>query len=142
KKTAGPSRAESTCPTITAGPGSPGVMRYRYQPAGAPRPGGGVAIVPSGLTPSGIRPVCTPMAGMSRYTGTERDTGTGADAVATTGSGRPTGPGRPTVAATGRGGDCGRRPDTTIEPPSTARATAAAPRTARSVRSGDMGSSP
>src|SRR5215207_6341713 len=59
KNTAGPER-ESTCPTITAGPASPGRGPSSYQPA---RSTSGTSIVRSGCSPTGTTRASTPAAG-------------------------------------------------------------------------------
>src|SRR5690349_12423243 len=101
---AGPSRV-STCPRMMAGPTSPGVARFWYQPAGAPGCNGGTAMVPSLLSPSGISDVLIPIAGMASCVGTDRGKAAGPAAVITGGGGLPGEPAS-TAAANGPGGPC------------------------------------
>src|SRR3978361_1598641 len=62
-----------TCPTMIAGPSSPGVGAPVNQPAGkAP---GGVSSVPSFFRPRSIRVELTPMDGITTRVGTDLDIG-------------------------------------------------------------------
>jgi hypothetical protein len=59
---------ESTCPRITADPGSPGRAPSAYQPATSQRRGSWT--VPSGARPSRSRALATPILGITIRTGT------------------------------------------------------------------------
>ena len=72
KKTAGPSTAESTCPTITALPVSPGLAPGSYHPAWSAWSSGGTWTVPSGLVPNDMIVASTPIRGISMLVGAER----------------------------------------------------------------------
>src|SRR6185437_3734908 len=87
---------------MMAGPVSPGVARYWYQPAGASVRNGGTAMVPSSLRPSVISGVLTPLTGMSSRVGADRVRGTGplaARPLPVYGAGDTSGAGGPWTAA-------------------------------------------
>ncbi len=71
KKTARPSFTESTCPTITVLPISPGLGPNLYHPAKLARSGVGTWMVLSLFSPSCMSRVFTPMRGMVRLIGIE-----------------------------------------------------------------------